>query len=94
MFRRIETPDHGGRGQEEWPPAAAGAVLGRYPSGVGDRTGSETQLPSRLRVVSGGAFHDREDFYVLFRIKVFAIMVGAAAGRDGVWREGWVLLVV
>jgi hypothetical protein len=27
-------------------------------------------------------------------VKVFAIMVGAAAARDGVWREGWMLLVV
>ena len=27
-------------------------------------------------------------------LKVFVIMVGAAAARDGVWREGWMLLVV
>jgi hypothetical protein len=27
-----------------------------------------------IELSGDGAFHDREDFYVLFRIKVFAIM--------------------
>ncbi len=31
---------------------------------------------------------------IICKRKSFAIMVGAAAARDGVWREGWVLLVV
>jgi hypothetical protein len=39
------------------------------------------------------AFHDREDFHTAGS-KPFAIMVGAAAARDGVWRKGWMLLVV
>ncbi len=54
--------------------------------------------PGRSRLGRGPLgprrFHDREDFYVLFRIKAFAIMVGAAGARYGVWREGWVLLLV
>jgi hypothetical protein len=40
------------------------------------------------------AFHDREDFHTAGSSEPFAIMVGAAAARDGVWRKGWMLLVV